>query len=390
MAQTPLDGIRVLDFTRVLAGPLCTMLLGDMGADVIKVESPQGDDTRRWGPPYLGDPDDGMSAYYLSANRNKRGIILDLKSDEGRTIARQLAAKSQIVIENLKPGGMARFGLSYDDLKSENPALVYASITGFGQDGPYSDRPGYDHTIQAMSGLMSITGSAEGEPHKVGVAIADVVTGLFALSSILAALRFAESTGQGQHLDIALLDSTLAALVNVASNALVSGQAPLRYGNQHPNIVPYQVFRAADGDFVVAVGNDSQFAALCGLMNRADLAVDPRYATNPARLANRAALIAELSTVFLTRTVNAWVEAILAAGIPTAPINSLPTILNDPHIAARGLVQESALANGETWRYVGSPIGFSLTPLQVRLPPPLLGQHTAEVLQEILGMEIPK
>ncbi|MDX1994397.1 MAG: CoA transferase [bacterium] len=382
----PLAGVRVLDFTRVLAGPLCTMLLGDMGADVIKVESPLGDETRQWGPPYAGDPADGMSAYYLSVNRNKRSIVLDLKGAHDQAIARQIAAQSQIVVENLKPGGMAKFGLGYDDLKAFNPALVYASITGFGQFGPYRDRPGYDHVLQAMSGLMSITGATDGEPYKVGVAIVDVVTGLFALSSLLAALRHAEITGQGQHLDLALLDSAIAALVNVASNTLVSGQAPRRYGNEHPNIVPYQVFSAADGDFVVAVGNDGQFAALCRLMGVEHLIHDPRYATNPARVAHRTELVAELAETFRTRPAKAWVDAILEAGIPTGPINSLPQIIGDPQVEARGLMQEMPLDNGALWRFVGNPVGFSETPPVVRYPPPLLGQHTDEVLRE-LGIE---
>ena len=249
-----LAGVRVLDFTRVLAGPFCAMLLGDLGAEVIKVENPNGgDDTRQWGPPYFGEGESALSAYFVSVNRSKRSLTLNLKTEQGRAIARQLVADSHILIENFKVGGMAEYGLGYDDLKTLHPALVYCSITGYGQDGPYRDRPGYDYAIQAMSGLMSITGPADGEPHKVGVAVSDVFTGLFALTSILAALRHSERTGQGQHIDIALLDSQIAALVNVASNYLVSGQTPPRLGNAHPNIVPYQTFRAADRDFVLNV-----------------------------------------------------------------------------------------------------------------------------------------
>jgi crotonobetainyl-CoA:carnitine CoA-transferase CaiB-like acyl-CoA transferase len=373
-----LSGIRVLDFTRVLAGPLCTMLLGDMGADVLKVESPKGDDTRQWGPPWLGEGDERESAYYLALNRNKRSIVLNLKTAEGQETARALAAKSQIVVENFKPGEMAKFNLDYETLKADNPALVFASITGFGQTGPYKDRPGYDHVTQAMSGLMSITGADE--PFKVGVAVSDVLTGMFALSGILAALRQAELTGEGQHLDFALLDSQIAGLVNIASNALVSGQTPMRYGNAHPNIVPYQTFTASDGDFVVSVGNDGQFAALCRIMGREDLANDPRYGTNPQRVKHRALLVHELEAIFATRTVNEWVEVLVENGIPAGPINSVTAALNDPHVMARGLVRETMLHNGETLSYVASPLGGAL-----RYPPPALGEHTEEVLREVLG-----
>lgn len=377
-----LSGIRVLDFTRVLAGPLCTMLLGDLGADVIKVESPLGDETRQWGPPWLGEGEGRQSAYFLAVNRNKRSLVLNLKSAEGQNIARALARQSHIVIENFKPGQMASFGLDYATLQAENPALVYASITGFGQTGPYRDRPGYDHIIQAMSGLMSITGSADGEAYKVGVAVSDVITGLFTLSGILAALRSAEQTEQGQYLDFALLDSQLAGLVNIASSALVSGQTPRRYGNRHANIVPYQNFSASDGDFSVAVGNDGQFRALCRAIGRPDLADDPRYASNPARVQNRDSLVNTLQTVFWSRTADAWVEALLAEGIPAGPINTVTAALDDPHVAARGLIRETTLADGETLRYVASPL---MGDADVRYPPPALGQHTDIILRELLG-----
>ena len=376
--NTALSGVRVLDFTRVLAGPFCTMLLADMGADVIKVESRAGDDTRQWGPPFDAR---GRSAYYLSVNRNKRSLVLDLKSAEGQQIARRLAADSQVVVENFKPGGMAAFGLGYDDLRALNPALVYASVTGFGQTGPYRDRPGYDFVIQAMSGLMSITGEVDGAPAKVGVAISDVIAGLFAASSILAALRHAEQTGVGQQLDVALLDTTLAALVNVASSALVSGATPARYGNAHASIVPYQPFRAADGEFALAVGNDRQFAALCELLNQPELAADSRFATNPARVAHRDALIAHLNAVFTKRPAAEWIAGALDRGIPAGAINSVSDALADPQVAARGLIQQI-----DGVPMVGSPVGFSATPPEIRLPPPDLGEHTDAILRERLGM----
>ncbi len=381
MTPLALNGIRVLDFSRVLAGPFCTMLLGDMGADVIKVENPmRGDDTRQWGPPWQGEGSERQSAYFLSVNRNKRSLTLNLKTEAGQRLARELAAQSRIVVENFKVGEMARFGLGYADLKALNPALVYCSITGFGQTGPYSHHAGYDYAIQAMSGLMSITGPTSGEPYKVGVAIADVLTGLFASTSILAALHHAQNTGEGQHIDIALLDSQLAALVNVASNYLVSGQAPARYGNQHPNIVPYQTFRAADREFVLAVGNDRQFRELCHLLGRTDLADNAHYATNPARVTHRETLIAELAAGFLQRPAQAWVDALLELGIPAASINDLPTILNDPQVQARGLVDA---AGG----FIGPVPQFSATPATVRLYPPQLGQHTESILHETLGLD---
>lgn len=379
-----LNGIRVLDFSRVLAGPFCTMLLGDMGADVLKVESPRGgDDTRAWGPPWLTAPDGTrISAYYLSVNRNKRSITLNLKTPEGQAVARRLAAHSHIVVENFKPGDMARFGLGYDDLKRENPALVYASISGFGQLGPYADRPGYDHIIQAMSGLMSITGAPDGDGYKVGVAVSDVLTGQFALAGILAALRQAEQTGVGQYLDVALLDSQLAALVNIASGALISGQTPPRYGNQHASIVPYQNFDAADGAFALAVGNDHQFASLCRLIDREAWITDARYASNAARVEHRSELCAALQAIFSERPAAEWVERFNAAGIPAGPIQTVTQALADPNTAARGLLHEVTLASGAHVTMVGSPLTDS-----VRLPPPALGQHTSEVLTGLLGID---
>lgn len=384
----PLAGVRVLDFSRVLAGPFCTMLLADMGADVVKIEDPaHGDETRHWGPPWAGSGPGAMSAYFLSVNRNKRSLTLNLKRDEGRAIARRLAAQSQIVVENFKPGQMQRFGLSYEDLSTLNPALVYCSITGFGQTGPYADRPGYDFVIQGMSGLMSITGPVEGPPYKVGVALADVIAGQSALAAVLAALRHAERTGRGQQVDVALLDTQLAALVNVASNYLVSGKTPARYGNEHANIVPYQSFAAADGEFTVAVGTDRQFAALCGLLGHAEWCADPRFAINAQRVQNRAALIPLLQATFAQRTVHEWVDALLALGIPAGPINTVAAALDDPHVQARGLVRDVALEDGATVQMVGPAVPLSQTPAAVRLPPPALGQHTDAILCDELGID---
>ena len=385
--KLPLDGVRVIDFTRVLAGPYCTMLLGDMGADVIKIEEPiRGDETRQWGPPWAGDSADAMSAYYLSANRNKRSLTLNLQAKEGQAIARQLATDADVVVENFKPDGLAAYRLGYADLKALNPKLVYCSISGFGQTGEYRNRPGYDFVIQAMSGIMSITGAAEGEPYKVGVAITDVIAGLYACSAILAALRHAEQTGEGQQVDVALLDSAVAALVNIASNALVGGAAPRRYGNAHPNIVPYQTFKAADGEFAVAVGNDRQFAALCRVIGRDDLSHDERYATNPSRVEHRTELIDTLQHAFSSRPSGEWIEALLSVGIPCGQVNDVQTVLQDPHIVSRGLVQETLLTNGTSVPLVGMPVGFSATPPTTRTPPPLHGEHTDLILRDIVGL----
>lgn len=387
MMSVPLNGIRVLDFTRVLAGPLCTMMLADLGADVIKVEQPgRGDDTRAWGPPWAGDPHMRLSAYFASVNRNKRSITLNLKHPEGVVLAHQLAAQSHVVIENFKVGQIEAIGLGPDDLHVINPALVVCSITGFGQDGPYSERPGYDYVIQAMSGLMAITGDADGEPVKVGVAISDVIAGLNAAFAILAALRHAEQTGQGQHIDVSLYDTQIAALVNVASNVLVSGVDATRYGNQHPNIVPYQTFQAADGPFVVAVGNDLQFGKLCILIDEA-LNEDARFATNPGRVEHRAELVERLQGHFRQRTARKWVDDLLKLGIPAGPIQTVDTALNDPHTVARGLIQSMQLPNGESLRLVGSPVHYSQSAMQDHTAPPALGQHTSEVLTEILGLD---
>ncbi|MGJ3237858.1 MAG: CaiB/BaiF CoA transferase family protein [Anaerolineae bacterium] len=383
MSQYALDDVRVLDFTRVLAGPLATMLLADLGADVIKIEHvTAGDDTRQWGPPWQGM----MSAYFASVNRNKRSLALNLKSEHGVQIARQLATESQIVVENFKVGQMASFGLGYDELSALNPALVYCSITGFGQTGSLSQYPGYDYAIQAMSGLMSITGEREGEPHKVGVAISDVIAGLSANTAILSALHHARNTGQGQYIDIALLDTQIASLVNIASNYLVSSQNPPRYGNQHQNIVPYQTFRASDQPFVLAVGNDRQFRVLCHLIQLPDLPDDERFATNPARVAHRDTLIPILQDVFVLQSASHWVQLLLDAGIPSGSINTIEQALNMPHIHERNLVKSVKLTDGDTLKLVASPLKLSQTPPTIRMPPPQLGEHTDAILQEQLGL----
>lgn len=384
MALQPLSGVRIVDFTRVLAGPFCTMTLADLGAEVIKIESAHGDETRQWGPPWLDTEEGQFSAYYLGVNRGKRSIAIDLKKAEGQSIAKELIQQAHVLVENFKVGGMSMFGLGYEQVKTYNPALVYASITGYGQTGPYRDRPGYDFVIQGQSGLMSITGEPEGEPMKVGVAVSDVFAGLFAATSILGALRYAEQTGQGQHLDIALLDTQIAALVNIVSGALVSEKTPARYGNAHPSIVPYQPFQASDQAFTLAVGNDRQFAQLCKLIGRDDLLTDTRFVTNPARVANRETLIHILSAVFRTRTAQTWVEDLLALNIPAGLINTVDQTLADPHIMARGLIGETDFYN-QALRWVNFPVQFSETPSVEMSPPPRIGQDTETILRDVLG-----
>lgn len=382
MSNSALDGIRVLDFSRVLAGPYCSMLLADFGAQVIKVESFEGDDTRRWGPPWQ----DGESAYYLSANRNKRSLTLDLKQPKGQALARKLVSQSDILIENFKVGGMAKFGLDYAALAPANPGLIYCSISGYGQTGPKRLQTGYDFVIQAEGGIMSVTGPADGEPYKVGVAIVDVTAGMYASHAILAALHHREKTGQGQYIDVALFDSQLGWLVNVAENHLVSGASPRRYGNAHPNIVPYEVMPTADGYLALAVGNDRQFQALCEAAHCPELAADERYQTNPARVANRAALIPSLQRVFLTRSSAEWLEMLGRLGIPCGPINDIPTALNDPQTAARAMVQEVKRPDGQSVRLVGPVAKLSQTPARIYAAPPRLGEHTRQILEEELQL----
>ncbi|MEO8357684.1 MAG: CoA transferase [Chloroflexota bacterium] len=380
----PLNGIRVLDLSRVLAGPYCTMVLGDLGADVIKVESPDGDETRAWGPPFAGGSR-GESAYYLCVNRNKRGIIVDFKTEEGRAILHRLIKRSDVLVENFRPGTLAGSALDFDSVSAINPNLIYCSITGFGQTGPLRDRPGYDFMIQAMGGLMSFTGEPDGEPMKVGVAVADLFTGQNAAIAILAALQTRTQTGTGQHLDISLFDSQLGMLANVAGNYLMSGNLPRRYGNAHANIVPYQSFQASDAWFVVAVGNDIQFEKLCGVIGKWELVGDPRFAVNSGRVKHRDELIDILKPVFLTRAVAEWLTVLETAGIPCGPIPTLDKVFAEPQVEAREMLIHMEHPEIGDLRLVGSPLKFSNTPVEYKLPPPKLGEHTEEVLKELLG-----
>lgn len=382
MSNAALAGLRVLDFSRVLAGPYCTMLLADFGAQVIKVESLAGDDTRQWGPPWQ----DGQSAYFLSVNRNKRSLALDLKHPKGQEIARRLANTADILVENFKAGGMEKFGLHYSSLSRTNPGLIYCSITGYGQDGPNRSLAGYDFIIQAEGGLMSITGPEEGPPFKVGVAIVDVTAGLYASQAILAALHHRQKTGQGQHIDIALFDAQLGWLVNVAQNYLVSGEAPRRYGNAHPNIVPYQVFKTADGYIALGVGNDRQYETLCEVAGRPNLWAEERFQTNPGRVTHRRELISLWQDVFLTRPTAAWIACLSEAGIPAGPINDIPAALEHPQAKARQMVQVVERAGKRPVRLVGPVPKLSATPAQISSPPPALGEHTREILEQELRL----
>lgn len=370
----------MLDLSRVLAGPYCAMMLGDAGAEVIKVEPPGGDETRAWGPPYLG----GESAYYLSCNRNKRSIALDLRRPEARQVVLDLARQADVLIENFKLGTMERWGLAYEDvLQAENPRLVYCSISGFGRTGPYAAVPGYDFVVQGMGGLMSITGERDGGPLKVGVAVADLTTGMMAAFGILAALRHRDLTGRGQRVDLSLLETQVAWLANVASNYLVSGQTPARLGNAHPNIAPYQTVRARDREMILAVGNDQQFQRLCAAVGLPELGRDPRFQTNAARVANREALIPLLERALASRDADEWVELFWQAGIPCGPINSIDRVFADPQVLHRQMrVQVPHPTAGEVPQ-VGLPIKFSETPGAIRRHPPLLGEQTREILAEL-------
>ncbi len=377
--MTPLDGVRILDLSRILAGPWCTQLLSDLGADVIKVEHPDGDDTRRWGPPWLQDGagrDSAESAYFLACNRGKRSLVLDFSQPDDRARLLELAAQADVLVENYKVGGLAKYGLDYASLSAQFPGLVYCSITGYGQTGPYAHRAGYDAAIQAIGGLMSLTGEADdqpgGGPQKVGVAVADLMAGMYAATSILAALRHRDRTGHGQHLDVALLDCQVAWLANQASNYLNGGSVPGRVGSAHPNIVPYQRFATADGFLMLAVGNDAQFARFAALAGHAEWAADPRFAQNPARVAHRALLVPLLAAVLATRPTAEWLAGLDAAGVPAAPINDLAQVFADPQVRARGLCVEAPHPNGGVVRMVRHPVRWSLTPpREVSAPPPL-------------------
>jgi crotonobetainyl-CoA:carnitine CoA-transferase CaiB-like acyl-CoA transferase len=394
-----LDGIRVLDLSRVLAGPWCTQTLADLGADVIKIERPgTGDDTRTWGPPFLKDAQgrDSEAAYYLGTNRNKRSVTCDIARPEGQALVRALAARCDVFVENFKVGDMARYGLDHASLQAVNPKLVYCSVTGFGQTGPYRERAGYDYAVQGMGGLMSVTGERDdlgGGPQKVGVAVADLFTGMYASVAILAALRHADRTGEGQHIDMALLDTQVAMLANLGANYLVSGKAPQRAGNAHQNIVPYQVFEVAPADdggkdhLILAVGNDSQFARFCEVAGRPELARDARYARNQDRVRNRGELVPLLEGIMRTRRKADWLAALEAAKVPCGPINNIAEVFADPQVQARGMVDTWQHPVHPDLRLVASPMKLGATPVRTDLPPPLLGQHTEQVLQELLGWD---
>lgn len=389
-SKSALAGVRVLDLSRVLAGPWASQLLGDLGAEVIKIERPgAGDDTRGWGPPFLtnkaGETTD--AAYFLSANRNKKSVAIDIADKDGAALVRRIAAASHIVLENFKVGGLKKYGLDYESLSKVNQSLVYCSITGFGQTGPYAPRAGYDYMIQAMGGLMSVTGQPDGapgaEPMKVGVAVADLFSGMYAATSILAALRHAERTGEGQHLDVALLDCQIAMLANQASNYLVSGKPPGRLGNAHPNIAPYQVFSTKDGYVVIAVGNDGQFAAFAKAIGAGELAGDERYRTNRARIANRTALIADIAPKMRDRTTAEWLDLMEAATVPAGPINTIDAVFDDPHVATRAMTAPMNRTDADGRRMVLHPVKYSKTPAIADGAPPALGSHTEEVLREV-------
>ncbi|WP_166364551.1 CaiB/BaiF CoA transferase family protein [Pseudomonas akapageensis] len=389
-----LSHLRVLDLSRVLAGPWSGQILADLGAEVIKVERPgSGDDTRAWGPPFLKDAageNTSEAAYYLSANRNKHSVTIDFTQPEGQRLVRELAAKSDILIENFKVGGLAAYGLDYASLKAINPKLIYCSITGFGQTGPYAKRAGYDFMIQGLGGLMSITGRPEGEegagPVKVGVALTDILTGLYSTVAILAALAHRDQGGGGQHIDMALLDVQVACLANQAMNYLTTGVAPRRLGNAHPNIVPYQDFPTADGDFILTVGNDKQFRKFAEVAGQPQWADDPRFATNNLRVTNRAQLIPLIRQATVFKTTAQWVEQLEQAGVPCGPVNDLSQVFQDPQVKHRGLAVEIPHVLGGVVPQVASPIRLSETPVQYRNAPPLLGEHTDVILGAVLGL----
>ncbi len=388
----PLSGIRVFDLSRILAGPTCTQLLGDLGAEVIKIERPgAGDDTRKWGPPYLkgkDGKDTDEAAYYLSSNRNKRSVTVDISKPEGQVLAKKLIAKCDIMIENFKVGDMARYGLSHADLKDGNPRLVYCSISGFGQTGPYAPRAGYDLLAQGIGGIMSITGEPDRPPMKVGVGIADVMCGMYATVAILGALHHRDKTGQGQYIDLALLDSQVAWLINVGLNYLTSGKVPQRVGNEHPNIVPYNVLPAADGFIILAVGNDAQYQKFCDFAGVPELAKDSRFLTNADRVRNRREIYELLPAVTRRKKQAEWIDGLAKLGVPCSPVNNVDQVFEDPQVQQREMKisMEHPLSASGTVDLIGNPIKFSETPVDYRLPPPFCGQHTQDVLGDLLQM----
>ena len=389
-----LSGIRVLDLSRVLAGPWASQTLADLGAEVIKIERPgAGDDTRGWGPPfakYEAGNDTTEAAYYLTANRGKKSLTVDITKPEGQEIVRNLAAQSDVVLENFKVGGLAKYGLDYTSLAKINPKLVYCSITGFGQDGPYKDRPGYDFMIQGMGGLMSITGAPDeapgGQPMKVGVAVADIFTGLYATIGILAALRHRDATGEGQYIDLALLDVQTAVLANQAMNYLTTGKAPERLGNAHPNIVPYEAFPSADGYLILAVGNDSQFKSFCEVAGLNDLPADTRYATNRSRVANRETLVPMIRRAMVTKTTDEWIGVLEKANVPCGPINTLDRVFDNPQVQHRGMIRYLDHPVAGKVPTVANPIKFSKTPISGETAAPMLGQHSDEILRKVADL----
>ena len=382
-SKKALTGIRVLDLSRVLAGPWCTQMLGDLGAEIIKVEQPgKGDDTRSWGPPWHGEGDQKLSAYYLSTNRNKASVTIDIATPEGQGLIRAMAAKSDVLVENFKQGGLAKYGLDYDSLITANPHLIHCSITGFGQDGPRAAQPGYDFMIQGLSGMMSVTGDPSNEPQKSGVAFADIMTGLHAIIAILAAINQRRDTGRGQHIDMALFDVAVSTLANQALNFLVSGKPPVQSGNAHPNVVPYQAFATSDGHLILAVGNDSQFARFGTVAGHPDWGSDPRFATNAARIENRADLTPEIARIMAGRTTAQWVEALEAASIPHGPINNIGQALADPQAVHRGLVTD---AGGRP--AIASPLRLSDSMPDAGTAPPVLGADTFDVLGRLLDLD---
>lgn len=378
----PLEGIRVLDLTRILAGPYCSMILGDMGCEVIKIEKPEGgDDTRAWGPPFI----EGESGYFICVNRNKKSLTLNLKNQTGREILKKLANISDVLIENFSPGTMEDLGLGWDVLSKLNPKLVYCSITGFGPTGPFKDKLGYDMVISAIGGLMSITGEEDGNPVKVGVAITDVLTGLFACCAIVSALFSRNKTGEGQRIDLSLLETQVAALINIASSYLISGKIPKKWGTAHESIVPYQAFKAKDKHFAICVGNENMWARFCKVLQIPELTTDPRFKTNPKRVENRKELIKILSELFEKKEASHWISLLDSVSIPAGPINNIEEVFKHPQVLHRNMLVEVPHPKAGNIKMVGIPVKFQKTKSEIRFPPPLLGEHTFEILSSLLG-----
>ena len=386
----PLAGIRILDLSRILAGPVCTQLLGDYGADVIKIEKPgAGDDTRTWGPPFVKDADGNdtqESTFYLCANRNKRSVAIDIATEDGQALIRKLLAKCDVLIENFRVGALRKYGLGYDDLRDSFPGLVYCSITGFGQTGPYRDRAGYDFLAQGMGGIMSVTGEPDGMPMKVGIGIADIMTGMHASTAILAALRHRDASGTGQHIDLSLFETQISWLYYHAVEYLNTGRNPDRLGNAHASVVPYEVFETADGHVILAAGNDGQFSRFCDAAGVPELAKDPAFATNPARIRNRETLLPRIRELFRARDTDDWIDMLEKAGVPCGPINTLERVFADPQAIARGMAIEMPHPQAGKVGLVAAPAKLSETPVAYRRSPPVRGEHTAEVLRDMLGL----